>query len=460
MKKEAANLCEGPLASRLLLYTIPIILTGVLQLLFNAADLIVVGQCCGEHYVGAIGVTGPLINLIVNLFIGLSVGAGVTVAHAYGSHFEEDARRTVHTAIPLAVICGIILTIVGLIGAKQFLLWMDTPEESIDLAATYMRIYFCGMTFSMVYNFGSAILRAAGDTRGPLVYLTIAGVLNVILNLLFVKLLDMNVAGVALATSISQAVSAILVLWALHRRHDACKLEFSKIRFYRQQFWKIVRIGLPAGIQGSLFAISNVMIQSSVNWFGQVALDGNSAAMNIEGFTYTTMNSFHQTALNFTGQNYGAGKFDRIRKILWLTLLYVFLAGALAGGLSYVFARPLLRIYLPKAQDAIQYGVVRLAYIALPYFLCGLMDVMTGMIRGMGSSVAPMLICILGVCGMRIVWINTIFQQEPFHTLPCLYISYAISWTLTFVTELIVFLILLRKRREAHDTLCAERNNV
>ena len=460
MKKEAANLCEGPLAVRLLLYTVPIILTGILQLLFNAADLIVVGQYCGSECVGAIGVTGPLINLIVNLFIGLSVGAGVTVAHAYGSHFDEDARRTVHTEVPLAVICGIVLTVVGIMGAKVFLEWMDTPEESLELATTYMRIYFCGITFSMLYNFGAAILRAAGDTRGPLLYLTIAGVLNVLLNLLFVIVFQMNVAGVACATSISQAVSAILVVYALYRRTDACKLEFRKIRFYRQQLIKIIRIGLPAGIQGSLFSISNVLIQSSVNSFGSVVLDGNSAAMNIEGFTYTTMNSFHQTALNFTGQNYGAGKFDRIRKILYLTLTYVFLAGALAGGLSYLYAKPLLHIYLPEAEEAVGYGVTRLAYIALPYFLCGLMDVMTGMIRGMGSSVVPMLICILGVCGFRILWIYTIFQQEQYHTLPYLYISYAISWVLTFVTELVVFLFLLRRRQREHDNFLENRSRV
>lgn len=452
MKSDAANLCEGPLLSHILLYTIPIILTGVLQLLFNAADLVVVGQCCGDLSVAAVGATGALINLIVNLFIGFSVGAGVTVAHAYGAHLFEDARRTVHTAIPLAILCGILLTIVGLFGAETFLTWMGTPDEILQLAAIYMRIYFCGMTASMVYNFGAAILRAAGDTRSPLIYLTIAGVANVILNLFFVRVCAMDVAGVALATSISQTISAVLVLLSLHRRTDACQLSWREMHFHRNQLAKILRIGLPAGIQGSLFSISNVLIQSSVNSFGSVVISGNSVAQNIEGFTYTTMNSFHQTALNFTGQNYGAGEFARVRKILWITLLSVTAAGLVAGLSTCLFARPLLRIYIPDSPAAIEYGVTRLFYIAGPYFLCGLMDVMTGMIRGMGSSIAPMLICVLGVCGFRIAWIYTIFQMPAYHTLEVLYSSYAISWAATFLCQLGVFAWIYRRRKRMHDT--------
>ena len=449
----SANLCEGPLTKRMIFYTIPIILTGVLQLLFNAADLVVVGRCCGSLSVAAVGATGSIINLIVNLFIGLSVGAGVTVAHAFGAHMDEDANRTVHTAIPLAVICGIILTIVGLFGAETFLSWMGTPDDIIHLSAIYMRIYFCGITASMVYNFGSAILRAAGDTQSPLIYLTVAGVLNVILNLFFVIVFKMDVAGVALATSLSQTVSAILVLFALHRRTDACHLSWKKMRLHKNQLLKIIKIGLPAGIQGSLFSISNVLIQSSVNSFGSIVISGNSAAQNIEGFTYTTMNSFHQTALNFTGQNYGAGKFDRIRKILAISLICVTIAGLGAGAASYFFAHPLLSIYIPGDEDAIAYGVTRLAYIALPYFLCGIMDVMTGMIRGLGSSVAPMFICIIGVCGMRITWIYTVFRMPKYHTLECLYSSYPISWMLTFICEILVFFLIFhisRKKMQEH----------
>lgn len=451
--KSNANLCEGNLFSRILLYTIPIILTGVLQLLFNAADLVVVGRCCGSLSVAAVGATGSIINLITNLFIGLSVGAGVTVAHAFGAHMDEDAAKTVHTAIPLACICGIMLTIIGVAGARTYLIWMDTPSDILDLSAVYMRIYFCGITASMVYNFGSAILRAAGDTQSPLLYLTIAGVLNVILNLFFVMVFHMDVDGVALATAISQTLSAILVLFALHKRSDACRLTWKGIRFHRNQLLKIVRIGLPAGIQGSLFAISNVMIQSSVNSFGSVVVSGNSAAQNLEGFTYTTMNSFHQTALNFTGQNFGAGKFDRIRRILGFSLLYVFAFGLLAGSATYFFGSPLLRIYIPDSEAAVQYGLTRLAYISLPYFLCGLMDVMTGMIRGMGSSVAPMLICVIGVCGMRIAWISTVFRLSKYHSPKCLYLSYPISWLITFFAQLLVFIYIYYRRKKEMEQI-------
>ena len=451
MKKNNSDLTHVPLLKGIISYTTPIILSGILQLLFNAADLIIVGQFCGELYVAAVGSTGPLINLIVNLFIGLSVGAGVTVAHGLGSGMTKDVRRTVHTAIPTAAAGGIILTVVGIHGARFFLDLMGTPDDVIGLSTTYMRIYFAGITSGMLYNFGSAILRAAGDTKTPLYYLTASGILNVILNFIFVRFLNMNVAGVALATTISQTLSAFLIIRNLALRKDACRLELRKMRFHSHQLRRIIRIGIPAGIQGSLFSISNVIIQSSVNSFGSIAISGNSAAGNIEGFVYTTMNSFHQTALNFTSSNHGAGKYERIRKTRNLCLISVFIAGASMGWLFYALGRPLLKFYIPESPDAIEYGMIRMAYILIPYFLCGLMDVTTGLIRGLGSSILPMIITVVGVCGMRIGWIYTVFRIPKYHTLESLYISYTISWTLTFLAELAVFAVLYKKLTKKSD---------
>ena len=448
MQSKATDMCEGPIVSRVILYTVPIILTGVLQLLFNAADLVVVGQFCGSISVGAVGATGAIINLIVNLFIGLSVGAGVTVAHGLGSGRREDVRRTVHTAIPTAIICGALLTVIGVLFSETFLRLMSTPDEALHLASSYMRIYFCGTIASMLYNFGSAILRAAGDTKSPLYFLTAAGVLNVLLNLFFVIVMKMDVSGVALATTLSQILSAALIIRALMHRDDDCRLELRKLHIYGRQLKRILQIGFPAGIQSSLFAVSNVIIQSSINSFGPVVMSGNAAAQNIEGFVYTSMNSYSQTALNFTGQNFGAGKLDRIRKIMWVCLISVFCTGAALGSIATFFGKPLLSIYITDSAEAIKYGLIRITYIMLPYFLCGLMDVTTGLIRGLGSSVLPMLITVAGVVGIRLGWIYIVFRIPQYHTLKSLYLSYAISWTTTFLTELVVFIILMRRLRK------------
>lgn len=455
MQSKTSDMCEGPLVSKIILYTIPIILTGVLQLLFNAADLVVVGRCCGDISVGAVGATGALINLMVNLFIGLSVGAGVTVAHGIGSGRAEDVRRTVHTAIPAAFISGAFLTVIGVLFSGTFLKMMDTPANVLPLSAAYMKIYFCGTIPSMLYNFGSAILRAAGDTKSPLYFLTIAGVLNVILNLFFVIALKMEVAGVALATSLSQALSAALIVRALMKREDACKLELKKMKIYGRQLKRIIQIGFPAGLQSSIFAISNVIIQSSINEFGNtlghVVLSGNSAAQNIEGFVYTSMNSYSQTSLNFTGQNYGAGKLDRIKKIMWICLIAVFCTGMALGLMALFFGRPLLSIYLTDSEEAIKYGMIRMTYIMIPYFLCGLMDVTTGLIRGLGRSVLPMLITVIGVVGIRLGWIFGVFRIPKYHSLQSLYFSYTISWLATFLVELGVFLFIMRKLKKEHQ---------
>ncbi len=445
MKRNQRDLTSGPLLSGIITYTIPIILTSVLQLLFNAADLVVVGRFRGSLAVGAVGATGTLTNLIVNLFVGLSVGAGVSVAHAIGAKQEKMLHRIIHTAVFVALAGGALLTIIGVSLSGTFLRLMDTPAEILPLATQYMQIYFCGMTFNLMYNFCASILRAAGDTKGPLVYLSSAGVLNVVLNLFFVVVCGMSVAGVALATIISQGVSAVLVFRALMRRTDGCRLDPGQILLHKAQFLRILRIGVPAGIQGSLFAISNVIIQSSINSFGDIAVAGSAAAANIEGFVYVAMNAFSQTAVNYTGQNVGAGRFDRVRKVFFLCTICVAVTGAVAGGCIYLGARPLLGIYITDSPEAIAYGITRMSLVGLPYFLCGMMDAATGCLRGLGASLAPMIISVLGVCGIRLGWIFTIFRDPRFHSMQSLFISYPISWAFTFLAELLAFVILYRR---------------
>lgn len=454
MKFDSKSMREGPILKSIIVYTVPIILTGLLQLLFNAADLIVVGWFSGSDSVAAVGATGALTNLIINLFIGLSVGAGVAVAQGLGAGNGKQTSEAVHTAVPVAVISGIFLTVIGVLFSRNFLELMGTPDgKLLRLASVYMQIYFAGMTFSMLYNFGSAILRAAGDTRSPLIFLTIAGVLNVILNIVFVALFKLDVAGVALATSISQAVSAILVLLALMKRQDACRFEFKKMHIYKNALLRMVKIGVPAGLQGSLFSISNVLIQSSVNSFGAAHMSGSAAASSIEGFCYVTMNSFHQTALNFCGQNYGAGDFKRVKRVTWVCLMTVAVAGFVVGNLSYIFGRELLKIYITDSPEAINYGMERLKFMVVPYFLCGIMDTTTGSMRGIGSSVIPMIITVVGVCVMRIVWIYTVFALPQYHTFSGLFISYPISWLLTFAALFISFTVVMRRKEKKANNL-------
>ena len=445
-RARTGTMLEGPLFKCITLYTIPIILTGILQLLFNAADLVVVGRFCGELSVAAVGNAGTVTSLIVNLFIGLSVGTGVTVAHALGANKAENVHRAVHTALPAAIVSGIIITVVGLAFSKALLRLMDTPDSVLSLSDTYLKIYFAGTIFMMIYNFAAAILRAAGDTKSPLIFLTIAGFVNVILNVIFVTLFHMNVAGVALATTISQGVSAILVVITLIRRQDACKLQISKMRFYKAQLLEMIRIGLPAGIQNSLFSISNVIIQTSINSFGDIFMSGNAAAANIDSFLYVTVNGFHQTALNFIGQNVGAGQYKRAKKIMWSCLGFVVVVGFVAATLIYISGPTLLSFYVPDSPEAVQWGMVRLTCLCYPFLLGGLMDVSTGALRGMGASTSPMIISVLGICGLRILWIYTIFQIPAFHTPQWLYISYAVSWGVTFLCQLAAFYIIYRSK--------------
>ena len=448
MSRKNIDMVSGPILKNVISYTIPIIFTGILQLLFNAADLVVVGQFCGSISVAAVGATTSIINLIVNLFVGLSVGTGVAVAQAIGADDYQRTHRAVHTAIPTALVGGAILTIVGVLFSETFLTWMETPEEVLPLSALYMKIYFGGIVFMMIYNFCASILRAAGDTKSPLIFLTIAGFINVILNLIFIIFFDMSVDGVALATTISQGVSAILVVIALIKRSDACQLHFSQIRFYKNEFLQILKVGLPAGIQGSLFSISNVIIQSSVNSFGSVVVSGNAAALNIEGFIYIVLNAFHQTTLNFTGQNVGANNYRRAKKVFIICMICVFVIGIVLSFAMYIFGPQLLSIYITDSPEAIECGLVRISCLFIPYFLLGLMDVSGGGLRGMGVSVAPMVISVIGICGFRIGWIYTIFQLPQFHTPEWLYHSYTISWGITFIAQTFAYFIIYNKKKK------------
>ena len=440
-KKREINMLEGSLTKSITFYTIPIILTGILQLLFNAADLIVVGQFCGEISVAAVGNTGSITALIVNLFMGLSVGTGVSVAQGIGANDERAVKKAVHTALPVAIISGLIITVVGITCSEKVLQLMNTPDTVLPLSDLYMKIYFAGTIFIMVYNFCAAILRAAGDTKSPSIFPIIAGIINVILNLIFVVFLDMNVAGVALATTISQAISAVLVVVELMKRTDACKLVLSKLRIYKRPLMHIIAIGLPAGIQSSLFAISNTIIQSSINSFGDVVMSGNAAAGNVEGFIYVIVNAFHQTVINFVGQNVGAMKYERVKKIYVVCLELVMVTSLAAGFIIYSFGEFILSAYIPESPEAVMWGMVRLSSLCIPFFLCGMMEISTGALRGMGVSVAPMLISVLGICGIRILWIYTIFQIPEYHTVECLYFSYIVSWIVTFLAQTVVFCI-------------------
>ncbi len=446
-KIKDVNMLTGPIFGSVIAYTVPIILTNILQICFNTADLIVVGRFCGSLSVAAVGATSSLIHLIINLFIGLSVGCGITAAQSIGAGNKEKTFRIVHTALPLSLIVGVFLSVVGFFGSGFLLKLMGTPTKVLPLSTIYLKIYFIGIVATMVYNFCSAILRAAGDTKSPLIFLSLAGIVNVLLNLIFVILFDMDVAGVALATTISQFLSAILSVYALMRRTDSCKLNLNKMKIHKTPLLEFIRIGIPAGIQSSMFSFSNVIIQSSVNSLGEIVVSGSAASMNIENFVYTAMNAFHQTALNFTGQNIGIKNYRRAKRVFKTCLLCGALTGLILGFICFAFGKQLLGIYITDSPEAISVGMTRLAIICLSYFICGAMDVTTGAIRGMGVSLQPMIITILGVCGVRILWVFTVFRIPAFHTVASLYMSYPVSWTLTFIAELITYFAVIRKKQ-------------
>lgn len=443
-KTYSIDMCNGSILPKLLRFAIPLMCSSILQLLFNAADVVVVGQFCGDNSLAAVGSTTSLINLLTNLFIGLSVGANVLTARYYGAKEHRHLHDVVHTAIALSLLSGVLLTVFGVIFTKQILVWMQTPKDVLDLATTYLRIYFMGMVATMLYNFCASILRAVGDTKRPLYYLLFAGVINVLLNLFFVIVCDLNVAGVGLATVISQFVSAGLIVRCLMCEKEYYRLFLRDIRLHMKYVGRILQIGLPAGLQGTVFSLSNVVIQSSINSFGSVVMAGNAAAGSVEGFVYMGMNAFHQAAVSFVSQNVGAGRFERINKIVVRTMLCVFVTGLLMGSLTVLFGEQLLGFYSDEA-NVIEVGMVRLRIVCGVYFLCGMMDVMVGNLRGLGYSVMPMIVSLIGACGLRLVWIFTIFQVEEFHTPFMLYLSYPVTWSITLIVHIVCFLV-VRKR--------------
>ncbi len=446
MKKKSyeIDMCRGSLFPKILAFSIPLMASSILQLLFNAADMVVVGRFAGSTALAAVGANASLINLLTNLFIGFSVGANVMVAQFYGAEKEREMSETVHSALVLSQACGVILLALGILAAPQILIIMGTPQDVLGQAVLYIRIYFVGMPVILLYNFGSSILRALGDTKRPLYYLLAAGVINIILNLIFVIGFGMGVAGVALATVISQCVSAGLILRCMTRLEGGCQVRFSKLSMKRDKVFLIMRIGLPAGLQGTVFSLSNVLIQSSVNSFGSVAMAGNTAASNIEGFIYMAMNSYHQTALSFSSQNFGAGNYKRIVKVLLECLVMVTLVGIFMGWAAYLFGNQLLGIYSSDSR-VIEIGLLRLSVICTTYCLCGIMDVLVGGLRGVGSAVLPMVVSLLGACGFRILWIFTIFQQN--RSLWILYLSYPVSWVLTAVVHAICFAVIMKRQK-------------
>lgn len=437
-------MCSGSILPKLLKFSLPLMLSSVLQLLFNAADIIVVGNFASEHSLAAVGSTTALINLITNLFLGLSTSSNVLSANYMGAGDNDRVSKTVHTSLLISVISGLILTVIGVAFTEQMLIWMQTPEEVLDLSAVYLRIYFGGMVAMMIYNFGSALLRSKGDTKRPLYYLALSGVINIILNLVFVICFNMDVAGVGLATVISQCVSAFLVVRCLYKETDAFHFDFRKLKIDKKIMSKIFSIGIPAGFQGVVFSLSNVVIQSSVNSFGPVVMAGSAAAASIEGFVWVSMNSFSQGALTFTSQNIGAGKYSRINKIALIACSCAAVAGLVLGNLAYLFGTFLLGIYDPRP-EIIEPGLIRMGLVCVLYFTCGLMDCIVGSIRGMGYAVTPTIVSLLGACGLRILWIFTIFQIPEYHTEFMLFVSYPVSWTITFLVHFICYIFMRRK---------------
>lgn len=447
MARNDMDMTSGNLFKKIIIYSIPIILTSVLQLLYNACDLMIVGKFAenGTEALAAVGGTGALINLIVSLFIGLSIGASVSFARSIGQKDLDKANRVVHTAVIVSVVASIFITIIGILLAKTLLSWMKCPDNIIDLSTLYVQIYFSGTFFNLLYNFVSALVRANGDTKRPLYVLVVSGAANVVFNLFFVLVLKMSVEGVAIATVISQAISAIAMMVILIKEQGPLNFSFKKLSFDREVFKEMVIIGLPSGIQSSLFSISNMTIQSAVNGFGEIVMGGNTAAGNIEGFVYVAMNSIHQATLNFTGQNYGAKNYNNIKRVLLYSLLIVAVVGEVLGLLLFVLAPWVLRLYT-DSPEVIEYAIVRMQFVCAVYGLCGLMDILVGSMRGVGYSFIPMTVSLIGVCAFRVFWVNVIFKNDP--RLTTLYISYPISWIITALVLTICVLIVFKKVKE------------
>lgn len=445
-KKYEMDMCSGNLFKKIIQFSIPLILMGMLQLFYNAADLIIVSNFSGDkNALGAVGSTGSLINLTVNLFMGLSVGTNVLCANLFGSKNYDRIGKVVHTSILSSFIIGIFLMIFGVVFAGDLLHIMN---NDLELSKVYLKIYFIGMPFNLVYNFAAAILRAVGDTKRPLYYLLFSGAINVLLNCIFVIVFKMSVAGVALATVISQIISFTLIMSSLIKTKECYHFSFKELKISKREMIELIKIGLPAGIQSSLFSISNALIQSSVNMFGDTAMNGNSAAQSIEGFVYVAMNSIYHAAIAFASQNAGAKNEKNIKKVTLYSLIHVVLISSVLGVTIFLLGKPLIKIYttIPSEMDV---AYLRLHFLCLPYFLCGIMDVMVGIIRGLGKSTMPMIVSIIGVCGVRIAWIYFIFYPMTDFTntqdLSYLYVSYPISWIITFAVHLTCYFVISKK---------------
>lgn len=445
--KYEIDMVNGTIMPKLITFAIPLMLSGILQLLFNAVDIIVVGRFSGSQSLAAVGSTSSLINMLTNLFIGISLGANVLAARFYAAGKHKEMSETVHTSILTAFISGVSMIFVGIFFSRPALELMDTPSDVIELATLYMRIYFVGMPFFMLYNYGAAILRAVGDTKRPLIFLVVSGVTNACLNLLLVIVFKMDVAGVAIATVISQMISCVLVLICLYKTDAVYQLRFKKLRIKWEYLGQIFRIGIPAGIQSTLISFSNVLLQSSVNSFGSIAMAGYTAANNVLSFLYMGANSITQACMSFTSQNYGARKPKRMDKVLIDGLILQVVICLTLGVLAYVFGNQVSNIYTDDP-NVIKCSVEILALTTVPYFLCGFMDTFPGVLRGMGRSTVPMILCLLGTVGVRILWIYCFFPHN--RTLGYLFVSYPVSWIATIVMQLIYYIFI---RKEVHKEL-------
>ncbi len=446
-KNRDKDMCNGPIFGKMVLFALPIMAMNILQLMFNAADMVVVGRFSGKEALAAVGATGAIINLIVNLFMGLSVGTSVIVAQDTGAGRPEAVSKSAHTSIAISILGGFLVMTLGLLLCNPLLIMMGTPVDIIDLSALYLRIYFLGLPASMVYNFGAAVLRAVGDSRRPMNFLLVSGIVNVLLNLYFVIVLHMSVAGVALATVISQYLSMVLVLLCLIRsKEETIRLTLKRLQIDGRKLRQIVQIGLPAGLQGLLFSISNVLIQSAINSFGSAMVAAGSAAGNIEGFVATPMNAYYNAAITFTGQNMGAKKYDRIDKVAKICTILIVATWIILGGLTMLFSRPLLSVFTSDP-EVIRLGIIRINVLMIAYFSCGIMNVFPGLTRGMGFSMLPMICTLVGACLMRIVWLVTFFAWFP--TVLMLFACYPITWSLAGIGQVASFFY-ARKRVRQH----------
>ena len=435
-------MCNGTIMDKLVSFSLPLMLSGILQLMFNAVDIIVVGRFAGSQALAAVGSTTALINMFVNLFMGISLGTNVLAARFFAAGKDRQMSETVHTSIAFAAISGIVMVFVGIFFSKFALELMATPADVIEQSTLYMRIYFLGMPFFMLYNYGAAILRAVGDTKRPLIFLIISGVINAVLNMILVIVFHLAVAGVAIATVFSQMISCILVLRCLYRSEGSYQFRFSKLMLKGCYLKQIFQVGVPAGIQSTVINFSNVLLQSSVNSFGSIAMAGYTAANNILGFLFVSVNSVTQACMSFTSQNYGVRKWKRMDKILVDCMILSMIVALVLGGGSYIFGSQILRIYTEN-EEVIRCGMEILSYTTLTYFLCGFMDLFPGAMRGMGFSAAPMMLSIVGTVGTRIVWIFGIFPR--YRSLSVLFISYPVSWILTIAMQVVCFFIVRRK---------------